>query len=428
MGLTVFFTRPIGGPAQAGEVILQPANATGPDPYTESTANTTSSLPAATPSAPPSKANAIRSVTGSEPGLYGGSHNTASCDVEKQVRYLTADRAKTKAFASVLDIRESAVPGYLRSLTPLQLRSDTRVTNHGYRDGASTSYQAVLQAGTAVLVDGYGAPKMRCACGNPLGRAIAQEGTPQQKGTAWSGYRPQNVVVVNRAPTKVKEFVIFDAEERDWVRRYPGDHGARDEKTAPPPRHWPLPPTQSPATESPHTEPGKGDRESKTDKDPKPKPDDSPTPKPTTTKPPTEDTPKPTTDTPKPTTDTPKPTTETPKPTTDTPKPTTDTPKPTTDTPKPTTDTPKPTTDTPKPTTDDTPQPNPDTDTPQPPTDDTPQPNPDTDTPQPPTDNSPQPDPDNNAPQPQPDNGNGNGNGNGNPEPNPDNGNDNPAE
>ncbi|MGW1541591.1 DUF6777 domain-containing protein [Streptomyces sp. NPDC002309] len=255
VGLAVVFTRPGGGPAEAGEVILQPTSSTGPDPYTQSTAKTTSSLPSAAPNTPAPKDNAIRSVTGSEPGLYGGTLNTASCDVEKQIRHLTSDRAKNKAFASVLALRESAVDTYLRSLTPVLLRSDTRVTNHGYRDGAATDYQAVLQAGTAVLVDGRGEPKVRCACGNPLTRAVPQKTAPQEKGTPWSGYRPQNVVVVNRSAKEIKEFVIFDASDRNWVRRDSGDQGDADRKTTAPARHWPLPPKEPPAKEPPAKEP-----------------------------------------------------------------------------------------------------------------------------------------------------------------------------
>ncbi|MGH3907098.1 MAG: DUF6777 domain-containing protein, partial [Pseudonocardiaceae bacterium] len=42
---------------------------------------------------------------------------------------------------------------------------DTRVTNHGYRDGKATDRQAVLQAGTAVLVDEKGRPRVKCGCG-----------------------------------------------------------------------------------------------------------------------------------------------------------------------------------------------------------------------------------------------------------------------
>ncbi|MFD7437992.1 DUF6777 domain-containing protein, partial [Streptomyces sp. NPDC059861] len=291
--LVVVFTRPGGEPAEAAEVILQPTSSTGPDPYTPSTAKTTSSLPPAAPSTPPPKGNAIRSVAGSEPGLYGGTLNTASCDVEKQIRHLTSDGDKNKAFASVLALREPAVAGYLRSLTPVLLRSDTRVTNHGYRAGAATNYQAVLQAGTAVLVDGHGEPKVRCACGNPLTRAVPQKTAPQQKGTPWSGYRPQNVVVVNRSATEIKEFVIFDAQDRNWVRRDSGDHGDADQKTTAPARHWPLPPKEPPAKESPPAKepgdeespdeqspdnrPGRDDSEPKPEQDSEPKPDyDSP--------------------------------------------------------------------------------------------------------------------------------------------------------
>ncbi|MEU2390830.1 DUF6777 domain-containing protein [Streptomyces sp. NPDC007369] len=248
--LAVVLTRPAGGPAQAGEVILQPTSTSGPDPFTPSTANTTTALPAAAPVDTPTEAHAIRSVSGAEPGLYGGTRNSSPCDVERQIRYVTADTGKNSAFASSLKVQPSAVPGYLRSLTPVQLRSDTRVTNHSYRDGGSTGYQAVLQAGTAVLVDGHGEPKVRCACGNPLARAVAQKGTPKQTGTSWSGYQPQNVVVVNRAPTVIKTFVIFDARHGSWVKRHSGDHGRHDSRTKPPHRHWPLP---LPPGKSPHT-------------------------------------------------------------------------------------------------------------------------------------------------------------------------------
>ncbi|WP_284580865.1 DUF6777 domain-containing protein [Streptomyces sp. 2P-4] len=263
--LAVVFTRPDGGgggqQTAAGEVILEPTGSTGEEPFTPSTANATTALPAAAPRTAPTAARTLTSVAGSEPGLYGGSRNLASCDVEKQIRYLGSDPAKNRAFASALKVEESAVPGYLRSLTPVQLRSDTRVTNHGYRNGAATGYQAVLQSGTAVLVDSHGEPKVRCACGNPLSRAVPQAGTPEQKGKSWPGYRPQNVVVVNRSETAVKVFVIFDQKDRQWVSRYSGDHGKRDRKAEPPPKHWPLPPTAPPATEPPATKSPHGTRD-----------------------------------------------------------------------------------------------------------------------------------------------------------------------
>ncbi|WP_254707821.1 DUF6777 domain-containing protein, partial [Streptomyces lunaelactis] len=242
--LTIVLTRPDGS-GKGGEVVLQAAGSTGPDPYTESTARESSPppTPPAPPSTTPTPANATRSVAGSAPGLYGGTRNVATCDVEKQITALTADPAKNKAFASVQGIAPAAVPGYLRSLTPVQLQMDTRVTNHGYKNGAPTSYQAVLQAGTAVLVDNRGVPRVRCACGNPLLPMVPQQGTPKPTGDSWPGFRQSNVVVVRPSVTVVNVFIMYDPRNGDWFSRQRGDEGADDEKTEPPPNVIKPPPS-----------------------------------------------------------------------------------------------------------------------------------------------------------------------------------------
>lgn len=217
-----------------GEVFLQNAAATGPDPFTKSTARTesTSASPA---SLPPRTSSATTEVSGSTPGLYGGTQSVASCDVEQQVRYLAAEPAKNGAFASTLGIEANQVPDYLRSLTPLQLRADTRVTNHGYKNGAATTYQSVLQAGTAVMVDNRGVPRVRCACGNPLTPPVAQK-SPKPTGTPWQGYDADQVVVVAPSVTVVNVFVVYDTEADSWFARQHGDHGKHDRPTPPPPR------------------------------------------------------------------------------------------------------------------------------------------------------------------------------------------------
>ncbi|MFJ4474245.1 DUF6777 domain-containing protein [Streptomyces xanthochromogenes] len=246
--LAVVLTRPGGSSQAGGEVFLQPAGKSGPDPFTASTARVASSPPS--PSALPSSsasANVTRGVNGAAPGLYGGTRKVGSCDVEKQVGALQKDPAKNKAFASVLDIDPSGVPAYLRALTPVQLRFDTRVTNHGYRDGAPTSYQAVLQAGTAVLVDDRGVPRVRCACGNPLLPPVAQKSTPKRTGEAWPGYRPSNVVVVAPAAQTVKKFVVYDPDSGAWFERRKGDTGTGDTKTNPPVTSPSLRPSDSPS-------------------------------------------------------------------------------------------------------------------------------------------------------------------------------------
>ncbi|MFC9628352.1 DUF6777 domain-containing protein [Streptomyces mirabilis] len=251
------------GTASGGELFLQAANRPGPDPFTESTAKDSSTTPVTPAANAPESANVTRGVSGSTPGLYGGTRNTASCDVEKQVKALQAEPAKNKAFASVEGVQPIAVPAYLRSLTPVQLRMDTRVTNHGYRGGAATDYQAVLQTGTAVLVDGHGVPRVRCACGNPLTPAVAQRTVPRRTGDTWASYRSQNVVVVLPATTTIDVFVIYDPHLDEWVGRHRGDSdGRRDEKTDPPAKPSPAvsvssvspkpPASKSPASESPY--------------------------------------------------------------------------------------------------------------------------------------------------------------------------------
>ncbi|MFJ3438519.1 DUF6777 domain-containing protein [Streptomyces cyaneofuscatus] len=240
--LVVFLTRPDDGGGSGskagGEVFLQAAGSSGPDPFTESTARksdteTGTASPSPAPSASATGSQVTRGVDGAAPGLYGGTRKVASCDVEKQISTLRAAPDKNRAFASAQDIEPSAVPDYLRSLTPVQLRMDTRVTNHGFRDGKATPYQAVLQAGTAVLVDDRGVPRVRCACGNPLLPPVAQE-DPKQTGKAWPGYRASEVVVVQPASKPVDEFMMVDPANGDWFTRPAGDTGGKDKKTDPP--------------------------------------------------------------------------------------------------------------------------------------------------------------------------------------------------
>ncbi|MGY0065584.1 DUF6777 domain-containing protein [Streptomyces sp. QTS137] len=264
--LAVVLTRTDGG-SEAGkgsEIFLQAANASGPDPFTESTAEDGSAPP--TRSAPPptgapstgsasesSPANTVRGVRGSEPGLYGGTRDVAGCDVEQQIRYLREVPAKNEAFASVAGVGSSDVPSYLRSLTPLHLLLDTRVTNHGYRDGAATDYQAVLQAGTAVLVDDRGVPRVRCACGNPLTEPVEQT-DPRYTGDPWPGYSPSKVVVVDPAPRAIEKFVVRDADG-GWFERNRGDTGGKDHATKPPDGRSPSPGDPDPPSPSPDTSP-----------------------------------------------------------------------------------------------------------------------------------------------------------------------------
>ncbi|MGR4881242.1 DUF6777 domain-containing protein [Streptomyces sp. LARHCF249] len=212
--------------AESQELYLQPVASAGPAPFTASSA-TAESAPVQPPLPNPT-GQGIRTVNAATPGLYGGTQRLGSCDVEQQVRYLTGDAAKARAFAEASDIEQAKIPEFLRGLTPVVLRADTRVTSHGFREGAADSFQAVLQAGTAVLVDEHGMPRVRCACGNPLQSPRAPKGSPVHKGDPWNGYQPNQVVVIEPTPHVLNNLVIVNVADNTWIERKRGDDGAQD--------------------------------------------------------------------------------------------------------------------------------------------------------------------------------------------------------
>jgi cell division septation protein DedD len=103
-------------------------------------------------------------------GPFGGTGSDLVCDRELLIRSLKAFPEKMREWARVVKISPDydSVAKYIRELTPVTLTQDTRVTNHNFVNGQAVGYQAILQAGTAVLVDKYGIPRARCRCGNPL--------------------------------------------------------------------------------------------------------------------------------------------------------------------------------------------------------------------------------------------------------------------
>ncbi|MFI8890341.1 DUF6777 domain-containing protein [Streptomyces paradoxus] len=240
------------------ELLLLAAADPGPDPFTASTA-LTAATPSPAPRTPGGADGAVtasggpRSLSGGTPGLYGGTERTGSCDIGRQIGHLTRDPARGRAFAEAVGISPAAVPDHVRALTPVVLRADTRVTGHGFRAGRITRHQSVLQAGTAVLVDDHGLPRLRCACGNPLRPPTAPRGTPVTTGTPWPGYRPGEVIVVTPAPRAVTGFTIIDIASRAWIERRTG-HDVRHDRALPPPNRATRP-AQPSGTPDPATDP-----------------------------------------------------------------------------------------------------------------------------------------------------------------------------
>jgi len=233
----------------SSELVLQPAAAQGPSPFTRSSATSMTSVTVPTPltRTPRRASTAPRTVSGGTPGLYGGLDRVAGCDVTRQIDDLTEDRSRARAFAKVEGVSPAAVPDFLRGLAPVVLRADTLVTGHGYRAGRASGFQSVLQAGTAVLVDDRGVPRVRCACGNPLTPPLAMRGDAVVGGRPWPGYRPARVVVVAPSEQLITDITIIDLVDNTWIERLIG-HDCRDDHVVPLPRPAPSTPTSAPAT------------------------------------------------------------------------------------------------------------------------------------------------------------------------------------
>jgi hypothetical protein len=114
---------------------------------------------------------------------------------------LTQHQGKAAAWSGVLGIAPKDIASYVATLTPVLLTSDTLVGNHGFQGGVATSELSVLQAGTAVMVDATGTPRVKCNCGNPLTPPeLITLSKANTRGTAWPGYTPAAVTAVRPGP------------------------------------------------------------------------------------------------------------------------------------------------------------------------------------------------------------------------------------
>lgn len=151
----------------------------------------------------------VATVSGAAPGLYGGTEILDTCDKEALIAFMLDNVDKATAWAGVQDIDVADIPDFVRSLTDVILQIDTRVTNHGFRNGTANAINSVLQAGTAVLVDAFGVPRVRCFCGNPLAPAIELAANVTVQGTPWPDFDLGNSVVVQA----IEEVLSFDLED-----------------------------------------------------------------------------------------------------------------------------------------------------------------------------------------------------------------------
>ncbi|MDT7636162.1 MAG: hypothetical protein QOC83_450 [Pseudonocardiales bacterium] len=184
----------------AAQVQLEPTSSPGENPFMEPVGQDQT---VATP------VTAGGQFSSDTPGLFGDSGNQNSCDAKTMISNLQADPPRATAWAGALGVTSDKIPDFVGTLTPVVLRSDTSVTSYGYADGAFTGYPAVLQAGTAVFVDSYGAPTVKCFSGNPLA-APTDVRNVGYAGNAWRTFQPAAVTVIQPATTVIHDYTFID--------------------------------------------------------------------------------------------------------------------------------------------------------------------------------------------------------------------------
>ncbi|MBN1171069.1 MAG: CHAT domain-containing protein [Micromonosporaceae bacterium] len=200
-------------------VITAPIEASGSDPFMPPVGTDQPGVQ------PPTSSGGV--VPGSRSGFFGGTLGKSTCDPDQMVAVLKTRPALMAVWTEILGIRPEDLDSYAATLTPAVLRTDTLVMNHGFRQGRATSFRAVLQAGTAVLLDRFGFPAVKCYCGNPLtrGEPVAEV---RFQGPAWPGFSASRIVDIQPVSSPLTVVIIMDLSTGRPFQRPVGSRGDDD--------------------------------------------------------------------------------------------------------------------------------------------------------------------------------------------------------
>lgn len=234
---------------EGGEVFLLPFDEAGTDVFAVSVASdSTDALAifvesggvAASPEEtsdsagePNGATTAVAGVAGTAEGVFAGTEGVAPCAPDDLIEELDPAAPETGAWADIQEIDVASIPEFVDGLTATVLAADTRITDHRFVDGEAVPSQAVLQVGTAVLIDEFGEPQVRCSSGSPLAPPEAVEGTTRYVGSAWDTFEPAATVAVVASPDPVVEFVLTDVSGGPDFIRPVGSSGAADRPLRP---------------------------------------------------------------------------------------------------------------------------------------------------------------------------------------------------
>lgn len=171
--------------------------------------------------------NGYKSADGTVTGVFGGSLDELACDSTQLIAFLEAEPDKAAVWAATLDIDPANIGAYIDGLTAANLSTDTRVLDTGFSNGEAVEREAILQRGTAVLVDSRGVPRVNCYSGNPLREPRVLEGE-EYVGEPWTSFTETEVLIITPAPTDAEEFVLFDVETGTVFSRPVGSDGESD--------------------------------------------------------------------------------------------------------------------------------------------------------------------------------------------------------
>ncbi|MET7936685.1 DUF6777 domain-containing protein [Streptomyces sp. NPDC005322] len=156
--------------------------------------------------------------SGAKKGLFGGSLSKKRCKTGALISFLLdpKNRKKALAWAEALGIDVSDIKKFIAELTPVLLGNDTLVRNHRFKNGKAEGYDALLQAGIAVLIDARGVPVVKCNCGNPLKEPKHDLGDikveiPDDLSKRWKHDKDKDVIV-RPGKKKVGKFVLRDVD------------------------------------------------------------------------------------------------------------------------------------------------------------------------------------------------------------------------
>jgi hypothetical protein len=195
--------------------------------------------------------NGVPGNGGSSSGATTSTDNRKVGDQETLISYLGAHPKAATAWVEALNsdpslnwsggnrVEVQQIPAYLHELTPRSLDADLRVTDYQFANGAAHAVQSILESGTLVLVDAKGVSRVRCASGNPLVPMIPLRMRPRYKGTPWSGFQPQRVIVTQRG-LQCERNDYFDGERCRRIAvcprgEYRGDGGRCHDRDRPSP-------------------------------------------------------------------------------------------------------------------------------------------------------------------------------------------------